>query len=443
MAGLLDFLNTQDAQVGLGLLAAAGPRSDGAGFGQRLLEGLSAGDAWKMRQAKMAQEAQAMEYQKMLMADHQQKLITEQRANELAARKAAALPTLFRQGSAGAPAMSMDSAMPPEMRTGMAPQAAVAPQQGGIDVQAALRAGYVPEEIQKLDALRNIGMNEVARTVKGMQNGREVEQQFDKFGRPVGQGLEQFRAPIEVATGDKKQFVDPYTLAPRASFAMGQSPDSKALNQVAWANNALANQRFAFDKSQGDKPQYIAELGGFANPRTQQVMPARDMQGNVIEGAGKMTEDQAKASGWLVQAQNAFKNMNSAMASTPSAAKPGIPDLVEGAGPFGMTAGIANSMRGTDRQKFIQGSSSLSEALLRAATGAGVNKEEAAQKIREITPVFGELAETTKQKMDAIPLYIESLKMRAGPGAKKASAIMGNAGSTGGSTGGWSIQKVD
>jgi hypothetical protein len=45
-------------------------------------------------------------------------------------------------------------------------------------------------------------------------------------------------------------------------------------------------------------------------------------------------------------------------------------------------------MRGADRQKFMQGSSSLSEALLRAATGAGVNKDEAAQKIQELTPVF-------------------------------------------------------
>ena len=40
MAGLLDFLNTPDAQLGMGLLAAAGPRSDGAGFGQRLTEGV-------------------------------------------------------------------------------------------------------------------------------------------------------------------------------------------------------------------------------------------------------------------------------------------------------------------------------------------------------------------------------------------------------------------
>lgn len=104
-------------------------------------------------------------------------------------------------------------------------------------------------------------MNEVARTIKGMQGGREVEQQMDKFGRPVGASIDQYRAPIEVATGDKKQFVDPYTFAPKASFAMGQTPDSVASNQVAWANNSLANQRFQFDKTGGVESGGIAQTG--------------------------------------------------------------------------------------------------------------------------------------------------------------------------------------
>ena len=67
MAGLLDIFDTMGGQQALGLLAAAGPRADGAGFGQRLQEGLGAADAWKARQAKIAQEAQQMEYQKMLI----------------------------------------------------------------------------------------------------------------------------------------------------------------------------------------------------------------------------------------------------------------------------------------------------------------------------------------------------------------------------------------
>jgi hypothetical protein len=72
--GLLDVFNSYEGQQGLGLLAAASARSDGAGFGQRLQEGLGAADQWKTRQAKMAQEAQMAEFQKMQMQEHMQRI---------------------------------------------------------------------------------------------------------------------------------------------------------------------------------------------------------------------------------------------------------------------------------------------------------------------------------------------------------------------------------
>ncbi len=146
------------------------------------------------------------------------------------------------------------------------------------------------------------------------------------------------------------------------------------------------------------------------------------------KASDKMTEDQGKATGWLVQAENAFKNMMAVGVdkdgNPTSAAKPGFNDGLAAIPSFGFTGAIANSFRGADRQKFMQSASSLSEALLRAATGAGVNKDEALQKVQELTPVFGEDSKTTKQKYAAIPLYIESLKVRAGPGAKKAETVL-------------------
>lgn len=45
--GLLDVFNTEEGRLGLGLLSAAAPRSDGANFGQRLSEGVGSFDAWK------------------------------------------------------------------------------------------------------------------------------------------------------------------------------------------------------------------------------------------------------------------------------------------------------------------------------------------------------------------------------------------------------------
>lgn len=65
MPGLLDLFDSPGAQVGLGLLAAGGPRSDGAGFGQRLMEGLNAGqamgDAAMKRKMAMLQEQRAQQ----------------------------------------------------------------------------------------------------------------------------------------------------------------------------------------------------------------------------------------------------------------------------------------------------------------------------------------------------------------------------------------------
>ena len=94
-------------------------------------------------------------------------------------------------------------------------------------------------------------------------------------------------------------------------------------------------------------------------------------------------------------------------------------------------------MRGPNRQKFLQGASSLSEALLRAATGAGITAHEAEQKVREITPVIGDSDAVIKQKMAAIPLFIEGLKVRAGPGAPAAAEI-----SAAKPEGEWSMERV-
>jgi hypothetical protein len=81
---------------------------------------------------------------------------------------------------------------------------------------------------------------------------------------------------------------------------------------------------------------------------------------------------------------------------------------------------MSNIGASAPQQKFRQGSSALTEALLRAATGAGMNESEAKQKAIELTPQVGDTDAVILQKQDAIPLYIASLEARAG---KKGSAI--------------------
>ena len=119
------------------------------------------------------------------------------------------------------------------------------------------------------------------------------------------------------------------------------------------------------------------------------------------------SEDERKAAGWVAQAQNAWSNMRRVMAENPESAKPGFIESM-------LPESTANFFRSASRQQFVQAASSFADAALRAATGAGVQESEARQKIRELTPVIGDSQEVIAQKLASIPVYLDSLKQRAG-----------------------------
>ncbi len=304
------------------------------------------------------------------------------------------------------------------------------------------------------DLLGGIGDKQGAATwVQGMYSDPEIGKFLTQHVGPVEQALARIPDPqadptgfnkwrmasqlsaeklVEMTTpkigvrnlGNRSQttMTDPITgkVTVTDTQAIEQSPDSVASIAEQRRAHNMADARASQTLAAGKVPSgYRANTDG-----SMSFIPGGPADPNIA--GGKMTEDQGKATGWLIQAENAFSNMQSALKNTPSAAKPGINDAIAGIPSFGIGEAVGNSLRSADRQKFMQGSSSLSEALLRAATGAGVNKDEAAQKIRELTPVFGEADEVTKQKMAAIPLYIDSLKVRAGPGAAKAAGVLKN-----------------
>lgn len=411
MAGLLDVMDDPTFRLGMGLLGAGSARSDGAGVGQRLNEVLGGMDQWQQQQAQKKRAALQEQMFNAQLQEMTQKTARERQLLEQEQRKRAGFGEVFKTG------------LPPLMgdpSTGILPSAGTGP---SIDVARGVQLGYTTPELEALAKLRNINLDKVARTVKGMgPDGKEYEYQVDEFGRKVGDGFAQWKAPILNDGGGQTNVLDPYNpLKP-----LGAIPKTMTFgDRNAAGNLALAQQRFAFDKAGGAdavKPQFSAELGGFvfkpdaANPQGKFV-PLSGGAGTV-----KLTEDQAKASGWLVQATNAFNNMKAAVKSNPEANKAGVNDAIAGIPVFG--GGVANMLRGEDRQKYVQGASSLSEALLRAATGAGVNMDEALQKVRELTPQIGDSDAVITQKEAAIPLYLKTLEMRAGPGAKQLPNIM-------------------
>jgi hypothetical protein len=80
----------------------------------------------------------------------------------------------------------------------------------------------------------------------------------------------------------------------------------------------------------------------------------------------------------------------------------------------GVGENFANKLRPEERQKFVQAGSSMSEALLRAATGAGMNEYEAKQKVRELVPQLGDTPGVVAQKTASYDVYMKSLQARAG-----------------------------
>lgn len=130
--------------------------------------------------------------------------------------------------------------------------------------------------------------------------------------------------------------------------------------------------------------------------------------------AGKdPTEDQSKAAAWFNQAQKALSDMKAAMAEDPRASEPNLMAETLDRVPI-----VGESMRNKSltpgQQRYQQAVRSFSEATLRAATGAGVTKQEHEEKLRELTPRPGDTPQTIAQKEASMLVYLESLRNRAG-----------------------------
>lgn len=125
------------------------------------------------------------------------------------------------------------------------------------------------------------------------------------------------------------------------------------------------------------------------------------------------SEDERKAAGWFFQADNARRNMERVIKNNSAAAYPTVGERAAGFIP-GVGEDFANYLRPDDRQQFVQASRSMSEALLRAATGAGMNMYEANEKVRELVPQLGDKPGQVAQKTASYDVYMKALQSRAG-----------------------------
>jgi hypothetical protein len=214
--------------MGLGLLGAAGPRNDGAGFGQRLQEGLG----YVQAQKDAAMKRRFIQSQ----ADENAAQAQQIQGKMAEAERIRGLVAGFGRMPQGMGATGqVNDALPADLRMGAQPPLAAPPR----DYEALMRQGVPFELVKQLAESQNLGRPEVARTMKGIgKDGREYETQFDKFGLPVGEGQAQYRAPISINQGNRTTLADAYNFKPVADFKTFQSPDNQASVGASYANAA-------------------------------------------------------------------------------------------------------------------------------------------------------------------------------------------------------------
>lgn len=284
-------------------LAGALQNQRGSGFGG-LLSGLNAGGqdyiqtiaAAKQQEEQRKQEALK---QQLLAAQIQETQAQAQQRQEVArhAQAQAQRQAQFGQALNPAPMSGTQAAALPGGPT-QANAARIGSQQAPNWEALAMQFPDQIETIKKLSEAQNFGRAEVARTMKGMVNGREQEQQFDKFGRPVGAGLEQYRAPIQADTGGKISFRDPYSLSEVAGIGKTQTPDGMV-------NSGLARERLNFERAKdaraeaagpaGGKYEYKQDANGNWMALPKEVTPGAPIQPIPVTAPNKNVEGAKKA----------------------------------------------------------------------------------------------------------------------------------------------------
>lgn len=270
--GLLDFLNSPG---GMGLLSAVGAGMAGARRGQPINAigaGLLGGvQGYTQAQDQQTQQAINQQRQKLLdsqVAENELQAKARQQAMELASQRQGYLGSVGRVTS---------------------PVIGAAPNQ--FDPIRWMSLGGSPEEAQKLAGMKDWGASEVARTIEGTDaQGNKVTYQYDKFGRPIGDGVQAYIAPVQVDTGGKVQFVKPTA---GVSLSKTMTPGEAASNSVAWFNAKTGRDRLTMEQN---KPEF---------KDGQWITPPKDMKpGEVrtIQG-GQQVKDANDALSLIQQAR--------------------------------------------------------------------------------------------------------------------------------------------
>jgi hypothetical protein len=462
MAGLLDniFASSTDDPRYASNMALFGKMVQGD-FGGGLLAAGEAGA--KSKQAQQEAQYRAMQIQNMQAEAQarQQKAAQEQAEIERQRAIQQALPSLYGmqppggqpqgQGMPQAMPQRMPQAMPmpegqgePPMEPMQAPMQApqmqpqMQPQGGGrFDAHRAALMGMHPDMIQKYAAIDSIGRQEVARLVNVPgPNGEKMVQQLDKFGQPVGKPMTEFEAAQLVNLGDRQAAV-----IPRAgmSLPMGMSPEAKASNALGWANHGLTKRGQDMTDARARESNVTGKApAGYrvaADGKSLEFIPGGPADPNAAKKAAP-TEFQGKAAMFGSRAAEADKIIQSLDGKYSPSAINTKKALGNVWGVGGALESVGNAALPANAQKAEQAERDFVNAVLRLESGAAIGKDEFDNARKQYFPQPFDSAAVKQQKAENRARAIQGLmdNARTSGGASQ---------SSGGASGGWSIQRVN
>jgi hypothetical protein len=356
MAGLLDFLNTDDARLGIGLLAAGAPQTDPTktGLGYALQTAMGSVDAQK--KAQMAQ---------MLAQSQMLENVSQAQARQVTAAQAA------RQQAAIAGAFNPDGTFNTQA------------------VPALAQAGVKPEDIAKFAELKNAGRDKVARTVEATgPNGEPGTYQVDDFGNRIGPFMPKWVAPQMVNQGGQVAAVDPVTGKPVATYGVSVSPDSQLSSDTSIRN--------------ADQSAVTARTNAL-------MVDEREREKNAQGKAP--TEDARKAAGYAIRMSNSLALIDSIAKTNPGAANPGLLTAANNVLP----EIAANVLRSEDRQRVEGAQLDALDAALTLNTGAAYTKEQLKGLSKAYFAQPNDGPKAIAEKAERLRSLVETAKLRAGP----------------------------
>lgn len=277
-------------------------------------------------------------------------------------------------------------------------------QRAPIDFQALIREGVDPKLVLALAESRNYGRPKVARTVETQDaQGKPVTIQLDEHGQAVGEGMRQWKAPVQVDRGGAIDFRDPTSLAGQ-SFGKTMTPGEHASNSLGWANNRiaggnldLARQRLQMEQT-APKGQFDSERGVMIDPRTGQATPV--MQGGQPIGPKNkdLNDTQAKAKLFgerMQQANSVLDKMATAGVDRPGMIHQGAQAIPLIGGP---AAQATNWTQSKEQQQVAQAQRDFINAVLRRESGAAIATSEFENAQQQYFPTIGDSPEVREQK---------------------------------------------